>query len=798
MLKKIVDFFLKDESSGRNTTELKNVEQAADHLAEFQPSAEELVKIANQHFGSGEVATAAVYYRQALDLDPSLSSAYANLGLVSNALGKFEEAISYCDQAIALKPDFAEAYSNRGLMLNELKRFEDALNSVDCAIEFKPDLAFAHNNRGMVLKGLCRYEDAIKSYDHAISLKPDFAEAHNNRGSALNKLKRPREALESLDSAIALKPDYVDALLNKGSALLNLNRLDEALNCYDSAALIKPTFGLIYRYKAAALNRLGRNEEALGNVNQAISLMTDLQEAYKVRGGVLCSLDRFEEALSSFDKAILLKADDAEAHNNRGSVLTTLKRYDEALKSHERAIEIEPENKCYYGYLIDTKQVLCNWVGYDNSLKFLEDAINLGKNSAANFSTLCFTSSAKLQKKAAENYILADYSNYDGLPTPNAHSKQDKIRLGYFSGDFCNHAVSILISELFEKHDKTKFELIAFSLSNKKDDMTKRVSSAFDRFIDISKQSDQAVALMARELKIDIAIDLGGFTGGSRVAIFALRAAPVQVNYLGYPGTMGADFIDYIIADATLIPTSHQQYYTEKVAYLPSFQANDTKRLISDRKFSRDELGLPATGVVFCSFNNTPKINPSMFDSWMRILKQVEGSVLWMLGENETAINNLKREAKLRGENESRIVFAKRETLPDYLARYRMADLFLDTLPFNAGTTASDALWAGLPVITQIGETFAGRMAASLLNAIQLPELITTTQANYEALAVELALNSEKLVEIKRKLADNRHTTPLFDIEYFTKHIEVAYTRMYERSQLGLMPDHIDTLQKAT
>jgi predicted O-linked N-acetylglucosamine transferase (SPINDLY family) len=296
-------------------------------------------------------------------------------------------------------------------------------------------------------------------------------------------------------------------------------------------------------------------------------------------------------------------------------------------------------------------------------------------------------------------------------------------------------------------------------------------------------------------LEIDIAVDLGGLSGAAaQPAIFALRSAPIQVNYIGYPGTLGSDFMDYIIADSTLIPKTHQKYYSEKVAYLPSFQVNDTKRVISDTKFDRKELGLPLKGFVFCCFNNISKITPYNFYLWMQILKQVDSSVIWLLGENDIAKENLKKEAEARGVHGNRLVFADRLPYPDHLARYRVADLFLDTLPFNAGTTASDALWAGLPVLTQIGEPFAGRMAASLLNAIGLPELITSTKEDYEALAVELAKNPDKLAKIKQKLAENRLTTSLFDIDYFTKNIESAYIQMYERSQSGLDPDHIHTM----
>ena len=298
--------------------------------------------------------------------------------------------------------------------------------------------------------------------------------------------------------------------------------------------------------------------------------------------------------------------------------------------------------------------------------------------------------------------------------------------------------------------------------------------------------------MLARSLEIDIGVDLKGFTEDARTNIFAMRAAPIQVNYLGYPGTMGADYIDYLIADSTVIPASYRPHYTEKIVYLPnSYQPNDRKRQISDKMFTRSELGLPQEGFVFCCFNNNYKITPDVFDSWMRILEHVEGSVLWLLEDNEIAARNLKKEASVRGIDPDRLVFAPRMALPDHLARHRMADLFLDTLPYNAHTTASDALWAGLPVLTQIGETFAGRVAASLLNAMHLPELITTARDAYEALAVELATNPAKLASIKRKLTDHRLTTPLFDTELFTKHIEAAYTTMYERYHADLPPDHI-------
>jgi predicted O-linked N-acetylglucosamine transferase (SPINDLY family) len=344
-----------------------------------------------------------------------------------------------------------------------------------------------------------------------------------------------------------------------------------------------------------------------------------------------------------------------------------------------------------------------------------------------------------------------------------------------------------------EQRLRSQFEVNAFSFgSDTGDYMRRRLETAFDRFIDVRKQSDRHVALLSRELGIDIAVDLGGFTTNSRTNIFSMRAAPIQVSYLGYPGTMGAEYIDYLIADRTLIPESDQKYYAEKLAYLPdTYLVNDSTHPIAGKTFTRAELGLPKDGFVFCCFNNNWKITPEVFDCWMKLLERISGSVLWLLEDNATAAGNLRREAENRGIASGRLIFAKRIPLPEHLARHRVADLFLDTFPYNAHTTASDALWSGLPVLTRIGEAFAGRVAASLLNAIGLPELITTTPQAYEGLAIELATNLEKLAEIKRKLASNRLTTPLFDPQLFTKHIEAAYTTMYELYQADRSSDHI-------
>ena len=533
--------------------------------------------------------------------------------------------------------------------------------------------------------------------------------------------------------------------------------------------------------------------EALASYDKAIALKPDHAATHSNRGNALMDLKRHAEALASYDRAIALKPDDAAAHSNRGNALMALNRPEEALTSYDKAIALKPDFEFLYGNLIHMKMKICDWSNLETQIAQLVHKIDRAEKVSQPFLLLAETNSPELQRKAAEIYALARYPLNIALPKIAKRQRRNKIRIGYFSAEFRNHAIAFLTAELFERHNRSQFEVTAFSFGiDTRDDMRRRLEAAFDKFLDVRNRSDRDVALLARNLEIDIAVDLGGFTLDGRMGIFSMRAAPVQVNYLGYAGTTGAEYIDYLIADPTLIPASNQKYFSEKIVYLPnSYQANDRKRRIADKTFTRAEVRLPEDAFVFCCFNNNFKIAPEVFDCWMRILKRVDNSVIWLMEGNTKATSNLRKEAEIRGVHPERLIFAKPMPPPDHLARHRLADLFLDTLPYNAHTTASDALWAGLPVLTRIGETFAGRVAASLLNAIGLTELITSTPQAYEALAIELATNPEKLAAIKRKLANNRLTTPLFDTQTFTRHIEAAYTMMYERYQANLPPDHI-------
>jgi protein O-GlcNAc transferase len=365
--------------------------------------------------------------------------------------------------------------------------------------------------------------------------------------------------------------------------------------------------------------------------------------------------------------------------------------------------------------------------------------------------------------------------------------RHDRIRLAYLSADFHEHAIAYLVAGLFEQHDRTRFDTIGISFCPDRDsEIRTRLKSSVGRFIDVRNKTDLEAAALLRDMEVDVAVDLTGLTGGSRPGMLALRPAPIQVNYLGYPGTMGADYIDYVIADRTVIPESDRPHYSEKVVYLPdTYAAADSRRRIADPTTSRAEAGLPETGFVFCSFNNSYKITPCMFDIWMRLLREIDGSVLWLLAADEAAVANLRREASARGVAADRLVFAQRTPVADHLARHALADLFLDTLPYNAHTTASDALWAGLPLVTCPGSTFAGRVAASLLNAVGLPEFVTHSLEDYAALALRLARDCDFLTATKSKLAQNRGTHPLFDTARFTRNIEAAYERMWALFQNG-------------
>ena len=695
---------------------------------------------------------------QILQRAPADVGALHLAGLIAQETGRLQRAATLLGKAVRLNPRTAPLLDALAGVLNDLGQRQEALAHWDQAVQADPGFADAWVNRGTLLKVLDRVEEALASYDRALSLEPNFAEAHYNRALALSQLKRFEAALQSCNRAIALTPGFAEAHFSRGTILADLKR----------------------------------DAEAMTSFRQAIALKPDHAEAYYNIGTSLLGLSRLREAIELFDRAIVLKPDHADAYHNRGVAQEELGLFDAAIESQEKALALRPGFEFLEGNLLQLRLTVCDWDGLDPTLTRISERAARGERICSPFASLLAIADPALQRRAAEIYAAAKYPVDKRLGPIAPGPPGDKIRVGYFSADFREHPVSQLMIGLFENHDRARFHAVGFAFGPVTGDaMAARVAASLDAFIDVRGMSDQAVAQLARDEGIDIAIDLSGYTKHARTGIFAFRAAPVQVGYIGYLGTMGADYIDYILADRVMVPDSARRYYTEKIAHLPCYQSNPADRSVSITPVSRADIGLPEVGFVFGCFNNNFKILPAVFSAWVRILTAVPGSVLWLYITGDAAERNIRASAAAMGLDPTRIVFARRTPHPEYLSRLRLADLFLDTSPYNAGTTASDALWMGLPVLARLGETFAGRMAASLLTAIEVPELIASSLKEYEAMAIALAQDPCRLADIKRKLTHNRATSRLFDTERFARNMETAYTAIIARYQAGLPPDHI-------
>jgi predicted O-linked N-acetylglucosamine transferase (SPINDLY family) len=707
--------------------------------------------------------------------------------------GDWSEAERWCRLILSTQAGYFEALNLLGIIKAQTHHTEEAADLLRRAAESRPDNAVVQNNYANILRDVGRLEASLLHYERALELKPDYAEAHNSRGSILVSMRRFDEALASYDRALKAKGDYADAHYNRGVVLQDLGRLDEALSSFERAIDIKPHFADAHYNRGIALEHLGRSGSALQSYDCALEAKPDFARAHNNRGNVLRRLGRNDEALQSYERALRLEPGLGEAHYNRGRALQDLGKLDDAFDSYERAMAIKPDIDWLPGAWLNAKFWLCRWNGIGASTAQVLSKVAQHARAAQPLTLVALTEDPRLLREAsaiaAEEYDAAGRS----LAPIRNRSRSKRIRLGYFSADYYNHATAHLAAGMFESHDRARFEVAAFSFGpDKNDAMRERLAAGFDRFVEVRAKSDREIVEISRDMQIDIAIDLKGFTQDSRTRIFADRVAPIQINYLGYPGTMHAKFMDYIIADRVVIPEDDREHYGEKVVYLPnSYQVNDRKREIADIKPSRQELGLPLDGFVFCCFNGAYKITPTVFDSWMRILKQSERSVLWLSAGSDTTNKNLRSEAQARGLDPRRLIFAPHVQPDQHLARYRAADLFLDTFPCNAHTTASDALWAGVPIITRIGRSFASRVAASLLNAIGLPELVTAAVQDYEAMAVDLASNPELIASLRQRLRENRLTKPLFDTELYTKHLEEAYSRIYERYHSGFGPEDV-------
>ena len=593
-------------------------------------------------------------------------------------------------------------------------------------------------------------DEAVALCQRILQLSPEHAETLNLMGIMAFQLGKMELAVTMLTRAVRKAPNYADAHNNLGVIYKELHNFEQASACFSKAIRLNPDY-----------------VDALINY-----------------GGILQDLNRHEEALTYYQRVLSIRPEHTGALSNLGNVLQELNRHHDAIDVFTRLISIDPDYDYAYGGLAYSRIYCCQWEQYDQDLLTISAAIKSGKRVCKPFELLPVSDDPGMQLTCAKLFATHLYPTKTQPPQRAAAYKHDKIRLAYLSADFRQHPVSQLLVEVIEQHDRDKFDVIGISFGHDDgSELRQRMMQAFDRFIDVSHKGDEEVASLMREMEIDIAVDLMGFTTNARMGIFSLRPAPVQVSFLGYAGTSGTDYIDFILGDTTVMPVASDQYYSEKLVRLPdSYLPHDSKREISKDIPTRSHERLPAHGFVFCAFNNQFKITPQIFDVWMRLLSKVEGSVLWLSRCNPTAKENLLSEASKRGVSAERLVFAERTTtLADHLARHKLADLFLDTSPYNAHTTASDALWAGVPVLTCQARTFSGRVASSLLTALGLTELIVDTLEEYESLALQLAENPDKIGSIKKKLRENVQGFPLFNTPRYLLQLEAAYTKMWQQ-----------------
>jgi predicted O-linked N-acetylglucosamine transferase (SPINDLY family) len=775
---------------------------------------------------SGRMADAARLCERVRQHAPDNLTALLLSGTIELQSGRHHAADQYFQLAQAAAPHSVDAATARSNTLRAIGKHDQALAVLEDILRHSPDHAIAWNNRGNLLLEMGRNTNAIESYDRAISLHPNYLDALHNRGVARMASGDNFAAEADLTRALELKPDYVPALVNRGTARVQQSpeRAHDAITDLRQAVLLERTnpdawhmlgrsylalgqhaealsnwsTGLARHANHAAMrhdraflfNALGRYSDAATDFERLIALNLHDAAAWQGRGIALARLNHEKEALESFSQALRFRPDDVVSLYNRAAIFSRLKRYEEAASDLEVLVAADPEFPLARGLLLSARLYLSDWKGLERQREAIDACVRRGSRVIHPFAHLLISDCSAAQLACARRHTSGAYPTARVPLYRGEQYSHEKIRVAYFSGDFYQHAVPSLIAGVLENHDSSRFEILGISYGgNDKSPMRARLEKACARFFDVRERDDASIATLLRNLEVDMIIDLKGHTGPERPGILAHRPCPVQVNYLGYPGTMGADYMDYLIADRIVIPPEQRQFYSEQIVYLPdTYQANDSARPIAPDGITRGDAGLPEAAFVFCCFNGSQKILPPVFDSWMRILSHSENSVLWLLEDNQGTAVNLRREAQARGIAAERLIFARHERPDRHLARLKLADLVVDTLPYGAHTTASDALWAGVPVLTCIGSSFAGRVAASLLTAAGLPELIMQSVVEYEATAQNFAATPGLLLKIREKLARNRESCALFDTVRMTRNLEAAYVKMWQRHQRGESP----------
>ena len=718
--------------------------------------------------------------------DPNSVFVWNILGAGKLALGQPVEAEKAFRKASYLNPQYSDAHNNLGASLRDQGKIDEAILAYRRALELRPAYAEAHNNLGVALRVRGETGEAVVACRRAIEIKPHYAEAYYNLGIALHEQGKLDEAITAYQGALKLRPIYPVAENNLGVAFQGQGRLDEAIAAYRRALEATVDYAEPYNNLGAALHEQGQFGQAIAAYERAIEIKPAYAEAFNNLGNAFKSCGRLDDAIAAYRRALEVEPMYAEAFNNLGNSLHEGGRLDEAIVAYTRALDIKPNYAAAEAQLLHQMQRCCDF-SVSGRLEQASSRLGIEGQAVPPFASLPWADCPEQQLRRSQKWAEENYKQSPTMVAARPLSRPERLKVGYFSADFHDHATIHLMAGLLREHDRNAFEIFAYSYGrNQSGDWRRRAEGDARFFFDIKDLSDFQIVELARAHNLDIAIDLKGYTHETRSGIFKYRLAPIQINYLGYPGSMGAEFIDYIVADPVVVPPDQRAFYSEKVIYLPHcYQPNDDARAIARNLARRTDVGLPEDSFVFCCFNNNYKIGPREYDVWMRLLRKVDGSVLWLLRSNQWAEENLRKEAERHSVHPSRVIFARNVPQQEHLARHRHADLFVDTFNYNAHTTASDALWAGLPIVTMRGKQFAARVGASLLAAVGLPELITDTVEQYEDLILSLATRPEKLSAVKRKLEVNRLREPLFDTIRYTRNFEKGLWRAFDRYFCG-------------
>ena len=790
------------------------------------------------HHQSGNLDRAEQHYYNILAVNPHHADALHLLGLVAHQRGNPERAIEYIEKAISNNYDCSFYHNNLGAVLKDVGDLNKAIDSYQKAIQLRPDYAEAAYNLGSLLLVKGKISDAIVWYEKAIRIRPDYVDALSNLAAAYNTLKRTDDAILCCEKVLSLNPNNAAALNNLGNALRTQKKTNLAIACYQKsisadrvnpeahcnlgnayhdlgdqekalasyrqALMLNLKYGKAYNNMGIVLREQGRLAEAADCYRKAIQLLPEDAEAYHNFGNILKDQGLLDKAVDMYQRAIVNNASSIDTHVNLGIVLEDLGKTEDAIRSYSNALKIDPNSAKAYSHLVHQLLDVCAWHQLDplnekldvlteHTLKNGEKPdempfLNLSRNADP---SLNYNVARAWSREIERQFSGAQPFYPTGKHTPHDSKKEiQPIIIGYLSNNFKNHPTAHLVQGMFQHHDRKRFAAYCYSYGrDDKSSYRKKIMATCDRFVDISRSSHMEAAKQIYDDGVDILVDLVGYMKDNRLGIPAMRPAPIQVRWLGMAGTTGADFFDYLIADEIVAPPEHSSFYSEALVYLPHcYQINDNTQIFAEGGITRGDVGLPNEGIVFCSFCSRYKYDPVMFRTWMRILKQVKGSVLWLLGGNANAEKNLKQYAESSGIRPDRLIFAKKIPRDEHLQRLQLADIALDTRIVNGAITTSEALWAGVPLVTLQGNHFASRMSSSILSAAELHSLITTNLDDYEVLAVRLANQPNTLNELRKQMRLNRMCIPLFDTERFVRNIESAYLNMVEIYDSGKTP----------